>query len=342
MGIDAGTARGCGAVAKLLLLKLGYFAANSKLSDDRTSYGSHHGGNKMEQIHVIQQCSPLSHQIASYTKLGNDIHTDESFYISDSAKQSISCGDIMFHAAFNHGMWQLTFHQFHEGRGCRCPQGFEANGAFCGAVLKTQRRKPMNCWQQKHLVSSTRAVGCRHWSISCCICGEITCRNKNWWTTLRWWTKIRSRVRGQFMVKYSILAATTYKFPLSWPIRAKRGASKSLNPGTFFSAWSFSWKRKRWGSFSQKMDKHGLFSQDTWSQKNSTLHCQRNQRILWISQSNLSVACLEHGLLLSKKVQRPAVARCCTTSTHRQKCPGNGQPLSVFSLGCSWWLNQGC
>ena len=99
MGIDAGTARGCGAVAKLLLLKLGYFVANSKLSEDRTSYGSHNGGNKMEQIHVIQQCSPLSHQIASYRKLGNDIHTDESFFISDSvlhffAKQSISCGDI--------------------------------------------------------------------------------------------------------------------------------------------------------------------------------------------------------------------------------------------------------
>lgn len=203
-----------------------------------------------------------------------------------SAKQSSPAVEISWNDVFKTmacmacGNWPST--NFTKAVGVAVHKVSKQMGHSAVRSWKRRFGELLNCWQQKHLVSSTRAVGCRHWSISCCICGEITCRNKNWWTTLRWWAKIRGRVRGQFMVKYSILAATPYKFPPSWPIRAKRGASKSLNPGTFFSAWSFSWKRKRWGSFSQKMDKHGLFSQDTWSQKNSTLHCQQNQRILWI------------------------------------------------------------
>lgn len=137
----------------------------------------------MEQIHVIQQCSPLSHQIASYRKLGNDIHTDEPFFISDSAKQSISCGDIMkcrlvgpqWHVAtdlppISRRPWVSLSTRFRSKWGIlRCgPEN-----------AKAKTNELLTAVPAVHLVSSTRAVGCRHWSISCCICGEITCRNKN-------------------------------------------------------------------------------------------------------------------------------------------------------------------
>ena len=125
MGINAGTARSCSAVARLLLLKLEYFVVNSKLNEDWTSWLSpwrqQNGTNSRDSTMLsIESPNSFMHKLLpeawSQTK-----HMLWRYH--EIQNKGYACGN------------SYTFHQFHEGRGCRCPQGFEANGAFCGAVL---------------------------------------------------------------------------------------------------------------------------------------------------------------------------------------------------------------
>ena len=132
-----------------------------------------------------------------------------------------------------------TFHQFHKGRGCRCPQCLEANGAFRSTLFdKNCRLSPL-----VHILCIATHTG--HQKMS---------PIDFFWD----WSFINPIHQLNQLAMYMIYLYNIYilyiytchmydynqlmnpqpqpQLYLAWPIRASSGASKSLNPRVFFSA----------------------------------------------------------------------------------------------------------